>query len=257
MGARQPAVEWGDARFRPHPEQGRQRDRDLEPGALGDRTAAVERPGVRGEEDGYPGARAAEVGDGDVDEDRAACAGVAARDEDRGCGQQGHQLPAGEERQWVASKKHLGKGEDEGAGQGRDRPAARAGIEVARREDEHRGGDEAERAEEVGRKAVDAEPGLESARETGARGRPGAEGPEAGDGEERRPGCLRDQPRAEAARERRSGGARREQADPREQDGRAHSEESSRRSDCCVASCRVMISRPVASSSKTRSSSTV
>ena len=177
-------------------------------------------------------------------------------DEDQRRRQQGHELPAGEERQRVARAEHLRQREREGPGQHAERTAPQIVLEVARGEQERGRPDGAERAEEKGSEPVDAEAGLEGTREGAAGGRPRGEHPEPGEPEQPGPGGLG----VERGPERRAAGGadgtEGEKPDGGEQQRRRHSDSSSWSSDCWSARRRVISSRPVASRSKTRVSST-
>ena len=199
MRARQPDVQRHQPGLRPHADERCQRDRDLQPRALLDRLGAAERAGVREQQDRDPRAGAAQVGDGQVGEHGAARARVgAARDEDHRSRQQGHQLPAGEERKRVARAEQCRERQQEQAREDSDRAAARGRLEVAQREDERRERDHAERAEEEPAQRIHAQAGRELARERGTDGVAAGEQPEAGSGDARRTGGLRQDPGREA-----------------------------------------------------------
>ena len=110
---REPTVHRHQPRLGAHAHESSERDRDLKPRALRDDTARAEGPGVGGEQYGDPGTRARQMGDREIEEDGPARLVVTSRDEDDRCGQQGHQLPAGEKADGVAGAQHLGEDEHE------------------------------------------------------------------------------------------------------------------------------------------------
>ena len=256
MRPRQPAVQRHQPRLRAHADQRRKRDPDLEARALRDRSAA-DRARVRRQQDGDPGSRTREMRDRDVDEHGVPRAPVRAPDEDHRRREQRHQLPAGEKGQRVTCAQHLDEDEEKRARQDADRPAFRRRLEVPHREDEHRRGDESEHAEEERRQTVDAEGQHERARERRADSRAGGERPEPEHAERDRSGRLRRQARPERRARCRADGADADQRGRSNENAGRHSASSSCNRDCSPASRRVMISRPAASRSKTRSSSTL
>ena len=253
---RQPAVQRHQPRLRAHADERRKRDPDLEARTLRDGSAA-DRARVRREQDGDPGAGAGEMRDRDVDEHGVPRAPVRASDEDHRCREQRHQLPAREKGQRVACAQHLDENEQERARQDADRPPLRRRLEVPRREHEHRRGDEAEHAEEERRQPVDAEAEHERARERRADSRTGRERPEPEHAEHARSDRLRPEARTECRARSRADGTDTDQRGRSNQNAGRHSASSSCNRDCSPASRRVMISRPAASRSNTRSSSTL
>ena len=225
--AGEPTVHRHQTGFGAHAHDGCERDRDLHPRALDQGAAGAESTGVGCEQHRDPGSRPGEVRDREIEEHGAPGLVVAARAEDDRRRQQRHQLPAREERQRVARAHHFGEHKHERNREQRARASAPRWFEVTPRESERGRGDEAEHAEKERRQPVDAEARRERSGEIGAERRAGRERPEAEAGQ-----C----PRGERLY------------------APAHSDSSSRRSDCWPASCRVRISRATARSSKACSS---
>ncbi len=249
--AGQPGVEGHHPCLGAHPDDRRERDRHLDARAPGDRARAVDGTGMGGQEDGDPGSRSAQVGDGDVDEDGSARGGVTAPDQDHRRGQQRHQLPSCEEGEGVPGAEDAGKGERERAGQDGGRPAAHGGLEVTGGEEERRRCGRAEGAEEEARQGIEAESRLEGTGEGSTGVRPGCERPETGEREHCRAAGLKDDPGTECAARGSEDRPERDHAEAGDQYPADHSASSSFNSDCSPARRRVMIARPASSRAKT------
>ena len=239
------------------PDKRGESDRGLEARSRADRRWISDRARLGQEQDRDPGPRTAEVRDGDVGEHGAPRIAVAAAgDQDHDRRQQRHQLPGHEKRQRVACAEHRCQREDEGSGEAADRPSTNGRLEIARGEHERRGGDQPERAEEHAAQPVDAETRVERAGERGTERISCRKCPEAGDRDE--DGARR----LQAGREREAPASAGEHSSERDgtqatdENGARHGVSSSRRIDCCSASWRPMMARPVSSRSKTRGSST-
>ena len=165
--------------FVPNPMIAASGDDSLDAGPLGERRRIADRALVGEQEQADPHAGAAEVGDRDVHEDRAAGSLVGVADEDDRRRYERHQLPEEEERERVTRAENTGEGEHERRGEEAGRAAAARRLQVRGGEDERREGDEAERAEKEPGEPVDAELGCQRARERGAPGAAGGERPEA------------------------------------------------------------------------------
>ncbi len=206
-----------------------------------------------------PGADAAEMGDREIDEHRPPRQPVGAtRHQDHRGRDQRHQLPAGEERDRVARAEHRPPAQA---------PAPRSSTPIARprrdgsrypRENTSAGsGDQPERAQEEAAQPVDAEPRPQRAREPVARASTRARAARIRPhSDEHAPAACTARPNRNVARGAVSTPPSPSAPSPTTRSGADQRFSSSSRIDCCSASCRVMIARPAASRSNTRSSST-
>ena len=253
----QPHVQRHDTRLRAHAYERSQRDRYLQPRAGADTGRPPDRSGVREQQYGNPRTRATEMCDRHVREHRVTRLLVTAPpDENQRRRQQRHHLPREQERQWVARAYDPRHRENEPAGDGGDRPPSRVRLEVAQREDQGRQRDKTERAQEQPTQTVDAELRIERAREAFAERRARPEDPESGNRHAGRACGLQRDANPEPTPHARHEPTQRNRAQPGDDQGAAHEVSRSRKIDCCSASWRLMIPRPAASKSKTRSSST-
>ena len=85
--------------------------------------------------------------------------------EDDGRGHEGHQLPSGEEEEWISRAEHECQYQQEDRGERCGDAPRSVEDQVACREDEGRRADDAENEEEEATRRVDAESWLERARE--------------------------------------------------------------------------------------------
>ena len=124
-----------EARLGPEPDEGRDRDERLGAAAGGgERRRVADRAVVREREQGDPDPDPAQMRDREIRVHGRAHLPLAAREEDRGRGEQRHQLPESEEADHVASREHPDQRQQERRGQRADRPlpCAAPGQIVAR-----------------------------------------------------------------------------------------------------------------------------
>ncbi len=230
MGAREPRVEGHHPRLRAESDDRREGDDSLDAGSVGERGRIADRALMREQEQGDPDPGAAEVGDRDVDEDRAAGTLVGVADEDDRRRYERHQLPEEEERERVTGAENAGEGEHERRCEEAGGAAGAGWLQVPGGEHERGEGDQAERAEEEPGQPVDTELGRQLARERGAPGAAVGERPEARHPDRERARRLQPEPCHELRRSHAERSAENDRHEACEQDD-DHSDSSSSSSD--------------------------
>ena len=172
MRARKPDVQRHHARLRPHPDERRERDRDLQPGAGLDRRRVADRARLREQQHRDPGADAAEMRDREVGEDRLPRR-AGRRRARRGSPPPSSSVISSQPARNVSGSRAQttsASASTNARGERRDRAAPPCRLQVARARRRAPGAaTSAERAEEEPAQAVDAEARIERAREARAR----------------------------------------------------------------------------------------
>ena len=252
--SREPGVERKHSRLGAEPDDCRNSDDCLKP-RTGLEPAAADEAMIREEQQSDPDSGAAEMRDGDVDEHCSSGARVATANEDDRCGQQRHQLPAEQKRQWVASTERPDQGQDEQRAQHPDGAIAISAPEVRSCEDERGSRHQAEHSEEDPGQRVDPEMWLKRAGERTPGTAIGDERPEPRHADKRRTQRLEPEAGGESAPCSGNDGAGGEQRNPGEE-RRAHSASISASSRRCSSTAWRTSARPASRRRYTSGSAT-